>query len=212
MEPELPAPAHLTKVTDDEIAALADGLLAERNGPVWVFAYGSLIWKPVFEPDAVRRGIASGWHRAFTLSIDRFRGTPERPGLMMALAPGGRCAGLLMRLPEADPRGALIALVGREIPFREFRSMLRWITVATETGPVVALVFWAGTYPTLTVRGLTPEETARRLAHACGYAGSGADYLYQTVMHLEEHGIRDRKLWRLQHLVAAEIASWDASS
>jgi cation transport protein ChaC len=92
VEPEIPPEAHFTPLGDDAFAELADGLLdGPRSAPVWVFAYGSLIWKPVFAPDAVRRGIAHGWHRAFTLRIERFRGTPEHPGLMMALAPGGRC-------------------------------------------------------------------------------------------------------------------------
>ena len=73
-----------------------------------------------------------------------------------------------------------------------------------------ALVFWAGSLPLLTRTGLSPEETAGILARACGHGGSCADYLYQTIVHLEEHGIRDRNLWRLQALVAAEIARWDA--
>jgi cation transport protein ChaC len=210
VEPEIPPEAHFTPLGDDAFAELADGLLDGPTGaPVWVFAYGSLIWKPVFAPDAVRRGIAHGWHRAFTLRIERFRGTPEHPGLMMALAPGGRCAGLLMQLPEADPRPALVELIRREMPFREFTSMVRRVRVATDTGPVSALVFWAGSIPPLTRSGLSPEETARILARACGHVGSCTEYLYQTVLHLEEHGIRDRNLWRLQALVAAEIAGWD---
>ena len=49
---------------------------------------------------------------------------------------------------------------------------------------------------------------ARRLALACGHAGSCAEYLYNTVEHLEAAGIRDRNLWRLQRLVAEEIAGW----
>ena len=211
VEPELPLPADFTHPTDDEFAAQADRLLDGLDGaPVWVFAYGSLIWKPVFAPEAVRRGVAHGWHRAFTLRIERFRGTPEHPGLMMGLAPGGRCAGLLMQLPGADPRGALIELLRREMPFRQFATMVRRVGVASEAGLVPALVFWAGSLPLLTRTGLSPEETAGILARACGHGGSCADYLYQTIVHLEEHGIRDRNLWRLQALVAAEIARWDA--
>ncbi|TIW30865.1 MAG: gamma-glutamylcyclotransferase, partial [Mesorhizobium sp.] len=51
------------------------------------------------------------------------------------------------------------------------------------------------------------ENVARVLARACGHVGSGAEYLYNTVSHLEEFGIRDRNLWRLQELVADEIRS-----
>lgn len=209
VEPELPDPPHLTRAGPDALAALADRMLVDRRGqPIWVFAYGSLIWKPVFAPAESRRGVATGWHRAFTLRLESFRATPERPGLMMALASGGRCAGLLMRLPERGRRQALLALLERELPFLEVRSMIRWISVVTDGGPIRALVFWAGDCPPFTVRGLSPEATARQVAQACGHVGSCADYLYQTVAHLEERGIRDRNLWRLQALVAAEIAGW----
>ncbi len=208
-EPELPPGPGLTRATEADQAALATRMLLDRpDGPIWVFAYGSLIWKPIFAPDEVRVGIASGWHRAFTLRLESFRATPERPGLMMTLVPGGRCSGLLMRIPDSDRRGALTALIDREVPFLEIRSMIRWISVQTQSGPIRALVFWAGDCPPLTVRGLSPEETARQIAQACGHVGSCADYLYQTVSHLESCGIRDRNLWRLQELVAAEIAAW----
>ena len=211
VEPELPPGNGFTRASEAEQAALTERMLLDRaDAPIWVFAYGSLIWKPVFTPDEVRVGIASGWHRAFTLRLESFRATPDRPGLMMALAPGGRCSGLLLRLPQADRRGALTALIDREVPFLEVRSMIRWISVQTEAGPVRALVFWAGDCPPHTVRGLSPEETARRIARACGHVGSCADYLYQTVSHLESVGIRDRNLWRLQALVATELAAWPA--
>jgi cation transport protein ChaC len=130
---------------------------------------------------------------------------------MLALAPGGRARGLLLRLPAADPLPALAALIERELPYRAFASMVRWIEVGTADGPVPALVFWAGALASRTERGLTPEATARRLARACGHVGSCADYLQQTVAHLEENGIHDRNLWRLQRLVAAELEAADGS-
>ena len=52
---------------------------------------------------------------------------------------------------------------------------------------------------------LTAEEIADVLARACGHWGSGAEYLGNTVAHLEEHGIHDRGLWKLQELVAGKI-------
>jgi glutathione-specific gamma-glutamylcyclotransferase len=76
---------------------------------------------------------------------------------------------------------------------------------------VEALVFWAGPSGSGRSLRLPLEAVAWRLAHACGHYGSGADYLYQTVAKLEEHGIRDSNLWRLQKLVAAEIEKWDRS-
>ena len=56
---------------------------------------------------------------------------------------------------------------------------------------------------------LSLEEVAERLSRACGHLGSGAEYLYNTVVHLEKRGIRDRNLWHLQRLVAAQIGAVD---
>ncbi len=69
-------------------------------GPVAVFAYGSRIWKRVFEPTAELRTRALGWHRAFSLRQKRFRGTPECPGLMMQIDRDGTCEGVLQLVPE----------------------------------------------------------------------------------------------------------------
>lgn len=198
-----------THLSDGEQALLAETLLAGRSeGPLWVFAYGSLIWKPGFEVAEQVPGTGLGWHRSFCIEQTRWRGTPERPGLMMALARGGRCKGLLLRpRPGAEPE-VVHALVRREITVREDLGMARWISVATAAGPVRALVFWAGPSGRGISLGLPLERVAWRLAHACGHYGSSAEYLYETVAKLEEHGIRDRNLWRLQELVADEIGRW----
>ncbi|WP_352876607.1 gamma-glutamylcyclotransferase [Mesorhizobium sp. M1396] len=70
------------------------------KAPTRLFAYGSLIWKPEIEHIGEQVGLARGWHRAFCFRMTRFRGTPEQPGLMMALDRGGQCSGVLYNLPE----------------------------------------------------------------------------------------------------------------
>jgi glutathione-specific gamma-glutamylcyclotransferase len=210
MEPDPGSNPAFTPITDEERAELTERLVAtHRGGPIWVFAYGSLIWNPTFVPAEVRRATARGWHRSFCLELTRWRGTPERPGLMMALERGGCCTGLLLRLPGENVREEVYRLVRREITVREDLGMARWVRVDSSNGPTLALVFWAGPKGAGIAHRLPLETVAWRLAHACGHAGSSADYLYRTVTKLEEHGIHDRNLWRLQELVAAEIASWD---
>jgi len=194
-------------LTDAEMDAVAERLFAECGAePHWVFAYGSLIWKPTFEPVEQRRATAMGWHRSFCMEMTAWRGTPEQPGLMMALDRGGRCDGVVFRLPDDTRRDELSKMVHREILFRENLAMVRWIHVQTEAGKVRALVFWAGPKHGNGISLKLPlEKVAFVLARACGYAGSCAEYLYNTVSHLESLGIRDRNLWRLQQLVAEEI-------
>src|SRR5690606_23043046 len=77
-----------------------------ENAPtsgLWLFAYGSLIWNPCFEWVERRPALAHGWRRSFCLGWDHwFRGSVERPGLMLALDRGGRCKGVAYRLPAGE--------------------------------------------------------------------------------------------------------------
>lgn len=203
-------PSRYTRASEDEIATLIEEITAGMEAPLWIFAYGSLIWKPCFDPAEILRGTAPGWHRAFNVKLTGFRGTVEHPGLMMALARGGRCAGLLLRAEEGQEREVVGALLRRVLPYREFRPMVRWIAVDSAAGRHRALVFWAGHFAPSGIRGLSEAETARMIATACGYAGSCAEYLYETVAELERHGIHDRNLWSLQARVAEEILGDDA--
>ncbi|WP_340670920.1 gamma-glutamylcyclotransferase [Phyllobacterium sp.] len=75
------------------------------GSPSLLFAYGSLIWKPEIEHVGEQICVARGWHRSFCFRMTRFRGTPEQPGLMMALDRGGQCRGILYELPKNGLQG-----------------------------------------------------------------------------------------------------------
>ncbi|WP_055049003.1 gamma-glutamylcyclotransferase [Devosia sp. A16] len=198
--PDLLAPS----VADLEAGARA--LLASRpDGPLWLFAYGSLIWKPELEHLESRQALVRGWHRRFCMRLTRWRGTREMPGLMMALDRGGSCAGLAYRLSDADAHGQLVRLLARETDSRRPTNVPRWLRLVTPEGPLRALAFVASPYGANYVGRLPQQVVARTLARAAGHWGSGAQYLYNTVAQLEAHGIRDRNLWALQARVAAEI-------
>ncbi len=95
----------------------------------------------------------------------------------------------------------------REIDDHESISSVRWVPVRTAQGSLRALGFWVGVTGRGTSLGQPLEKVAWVLARACGHVGSGAEYLYNTVSHLEEFGIHDRNLWPLQELVADELRS-----
>jgi cation transport protein ChaC len=206
-EKEIGFPSDWVQLTEDDQYAIAERLLEEAGSdPIWIFGYGSLIWKPEFETVEHRRATAVGWHRSFCLEMTSWRGTPEVPGLMMALDRGGRCDGVAFRLSGERRRTELLKTVQREILFQRDVGMVRWVQLQTPTGKLRALVFWAGPAPGDGIALKLPlDVVAKRLAHACGYAGSCAEYLYNTVVHLEAFGIRDRNLWQLQALVAQEL-------
>ncbi len=199
-----------TRLDEAAISAKAREILAQRpEGPLQVFAYGSLLWKPEFRPVASRPGRAIGWHRAFCIELTSWRGTPEAPGLMMALMPGGDCTALLQEIAEPEVLPALEALVRREVPFAEVAESYAWIEVEAAEGPVRALTFYAPPKGQDLRRDLSLEQTAAIIARACGHAGSSTEYLHRTVTALAAQGIHDPNLWRLQQLVAAEIDALD---
>ena len=152
-----------------------------------------------------RTGVARGWHRAFCLRQPRFRGTPDQPGLMMALDRGGQCRGVLYELPSENLEHQLDRLFRREFTVKPINNVPRWITVQTASGPVKALGFVMNRASPYYAGSLSPDEVARTLAVACGHWGSGAEYLLNTVTQLEARGIRDSGLWHLQQLVARQI-------
>ncbi|MCQ1571581.1 gamma-glutamylcyclotransferase [Neorhizobium galegae] len=197
-----------TPITDAEVDGLVDFIEKDAGvDPIWVFAYGSLIWNPEFEPAGRERATAYGWHRSFSLKIERWRATSAQPGLMMALERGGRCDGVILQLAPVRRRDDLRALVKREIRYRDVIDMVRWVQVKTPHGVRKALTFWASTKRAGLTMPLSQESTATLIANACGEGGSCAQYLHNTIVDLQAEGIRDRNLWNLQALVAAEITA-----
>lgn len=198
--------SHLTPLSDEEMTATALRLARDSSSrPLWLFVYGSLLWNPAFDHVERRRAVVHGWRRAFCLNIRNYRATPDQPGLMLALARGGSCLGAVFRLPDDDREARLLTLLKREISYHEDIPGLRWLNATTGEGKVKALAFYCAHPADSDYVYLPEDKQAHRLARAVGYAGSCAEYLYKTVVHFEEMGIRDTYLWRMQALVAREI-------
>ena len=188
-----------------------DGIVAEMlrtrpPGPFWLFGYGSLIWKPETAYEVAEQAVARGWHRRFCLGWDyRFRGSKETPGVMLALDRGGQCRGVIYRLPEAELEAELHKLIRREMSMVPSAFPWRFIDVVATDGRQRALTFAMNRRSGRYVAGLSDEALAEVLATAVGFRGSMAEYLFSTVSKLEELGIHDKNLWRLQELVAERI-------
>jgi glutathione-specific gamma-glutamylcyclotransferase len=224
MRPLALTPAHIARIhreipdgglapgvvlhTDAEYDEWVDRIVKTHPAPTLpthLFAYGSLIWKPESEHVGERVGVARGWHRAFCFRIERFRGTPEVPGLMMALDRGGQCTGVLYELPRGNLKKQFGQLFRREFTYKPANSIPRWITVDTASGAIKALAFVMNRASPRYAGRLNLDEVADVLSRACGHWGTGAEYLLNTISHLEAKGIADGNLWRLQRLVAEQI-------
>ena len=166
---------------------------------LWVFGYASLIWRPEFAFVEQRFAVARGYHRALKMWSTYNRGTPERPGLVFGLLPGGSCKGMVFRIPRAKVAAALVPLWEREMPNAVYDP--RWLRCQTvhngEKSEVTALAFTLSkSSPDHT--GDLPHATYRKIfAEATGRYGSTRDYAQLTYDGLRKVGIHDRALGEL---------------
>jgi cation transport protein ChaC len=165
------------------------------QGDLWVFGYASLIWRPEFEADEHRHALVRGWHRALRMRSRINRGTPERPGLVFALLPGGACRGMVYRIAHARVDGELERLWQREMPTGVYDP--RWLPCVTPQGPVRALGFTLSRRSPNYCGRLPDDEMLAILRHARGRYGTTLEYLTRTAHGLRAHGVVDREIERL---------------
>ena len=176
--------------------------------PVWIFAYGSLMWNPDFAFAEARPGFLYGYHRSFCLYSRDYRGTPERPGLVLGLDRGGSCRGIVYRLMPDRVGDALDQIWAREMTGQVYR--MRRVAVRAPHGMVTAHACVVRRESPDYAGRLSLDEAAGLLATAVGGRGSGRDYLANTVRHLEALGIRDGLLHRIEARVGGLAAGPDA--
>ncbi len=161
-------------------------------GDLWVFGYGSLMWSPDFRFVERRAAQLHGYHRSLCIYSHRYRGTPERPGLVMGLCPGGSCMGVAFRVDKRHAKGTLETLWQREMPNGVYEARL--LPVRLGQRMVRAVAFVADSKHRQFAGRLSIPETARMVAQGCGMRGQNLDYLAQTVAHMDELGMREGHL------------------
>ena len=155
----------------------------------WVFAYGSLLWNPLFPVAEMRPGTLRGLHRRFCLWSLASRGTRECPGLVLGLDRGGTCRGVALRLPAPLALDELHLLWRREMVVGSYRPS--WVKVHADGREIIALTFVVcRDHPQYAGR-LSLAQEVDVLGNACGAFGSSLDYLERTRVALVAHGIFD---------------------
>lgn len=163
---------------------------------LWVFGYGSLMWNPGFEHAEAVPAWLDGWHRAFCILSMFYRGTPDRPGLVLGLDQGGRCRGLAFRVPADRAELTVEYLVERELIGYAYQP--RTLPVALDDGRMVQAYTFVADRDHRHYAGALPlEQAAAVIMDAQGQTGLNRDYLINTVRRLEADGFRDADLHAL---------------
>ncbi|MCW5255031.1 gamma-glutamylcyclotransferase [Verminephrobacter aporrectodeae subsp. tuberculatae] len=172
------------------------------HADLWVFGYGSLIWRPDFDYAERRAAKVHGWHRALKMWSRVNRGTPQCPGLVFGMLSGGSCRGMVFRVDRRDGRQVMIDLWQREMVTAVYDP--RWLSCQTLHGPVRALAFTLSRKSPQHAGELPDHEYRRIFEQACGRFGSTRAYAQTTFDALRKHGIHDRALARLIALTRTE--------
>lgn len=191
-------------------------LLAQvrRDEPFWVFAYGSLLWRPEFTPQRSLAARVWGHHRALRMYSRVYRGTPEQPGLVFALISGGSCQGRVLQVASEEKEAVFEALWSREMVGHVYEPRLLRCKVASQhleadrntIGDTVrALAFTLRRDSPQHAGDLCESRLLDILHRARGRNGSALDYLLETARALRAAGIRDREVERLLHLVPRHL-------
>ena len=168
------------------------------KGDLWVFGYGSLIWRPGFEFIEQVPARLIGEHRALCVYSFDHRGTPEKPGLVLGLDRGGACRGVAFRVAAKRRESTVDYLRSREQTTHVYREVMRSVWLDNEArGRVSALTYvvdrghvqYAGRLPLL--------EQFRIVQQGHGRSGNNRDYVLSTLRAIEARGFRDTQLHQL---------------
>jgi glutathione-specific gamma-glutamylcyclotransferase len=179
-----------------------DASFDHADEDLWVFGYGSLIWRPGF-PHAERvPAHMLGVHRSLCIYSFDHRGTPERPGLVLGLDFGGACRGIAYRVLAKDRGNTLAYLRAREQTTAVYRELVRmaWLQ-GTPERRVHALCYVADRGHPQYAGRLTLEQQLHNVRQGHGRSGNNRDYVLETVSALEALGITDHEL----HLLAERL-------
>jgi cation transport protein ChaC len=182
-------------MTDHEREQIVEKMIetAPSRDSIWIFGYGSLIWNPAVRFTEKLRGKVHGYHRRFCLWSTIGRGSPSKPGLMLGLERGGSCNGIFYKIDRREVRSELDIVFRRELITAAYRPT--WVTARiSDKSRFKAIAFVINRNHNRYAGTLDDETVIQTIAEAKGTLGSCSDYLYETVLQLDNLGMPDRQL------------------
>jgi glutathione-specific gamma-glutamylcyclotransferase len=183
------------------VRAMSAKILSETESSkadLWVFGYGSLMWRPGFAFIEQVPARLIGEHRALCVYSFDHRGTPEKPGLVLGLDRGGACRGIAFRVAAKRRAETIEYLRGREQTTNVYREVMRSVWLENEARERVSALAYVVDRGHVQYAGrLTLAEQLRYVAQGHGRSGNNRDYVLSTVKSIEAQGLRDAPLHQL---------------
>jgi glutathione-specific gamma-glutamylcyclotransferase len=178
---------------------------AHAREDLWVFAYGSLMWRPEFPFIERLPARLLGAHRALCVYSFVHRGTAERPGLVLGLDRGGACRGVGYRVSAKERMSTVMYLRKREQVTSVYREVVRpiWLEGAAQHRAAALCYIIDRGHPQYAGR-LSLEQQLHHIRQGHGISGANRDYVIATVAALEQLGFRDAHLHRLAQLLGSQ--------
>jgi cation transport protein ChaC len=168
------------------------------KGDLWVFGYGSLMWRPGFAFLEQVPARLIGEHRALCVYSFVHRGTPEKPGLVLGLDRGGACRGVAFRVAEKHRADTVAYLRAREQVTSVYREVMRSVWLENEPRQRVSALAYVVDRGHVQYAGrLSLAEQLRHVQQGHGQSGANRDYVISTVKAIEAEGFRDAPLHQL---------------
>ncbi len=186
--------------------AASDGIDPGKR-PLWIFGYGSLMWRPGFEFEEAVAGRVEGWRRGFYIYSTHHRGTHARPGLVLALDRGGTCTGIAFRVATYRVAETLAYLREREQINGVYREQRMAVRLDDGSHRHVEAIAYVAERRHPSYAGRLPLSTQARLIRAAaGVSGPNLHYLINTLRHLDTLGVQEHELSRLMAVAGPHLA------
>src|ERR1700754_4081649 len=168
------------------------------KGDLWVFGYGSLMWRPGFDFEEQVPARLIGEHRALCVYSFVHRGTPEKPGLVLGLDRGGACRGIAFRVAEKNRAATVNYLRAREQVTSVYREVMRSVWLEDDARQRVSALAYVVDRGHVQYAGrLSLAEQLSHVLPGHGQSGNNRDYVLATVKSIEAQGFRDTQLHQL---------------